>query len=323
MRLDDLISDLAGKSILITGGSGFFGKNLCSDLAALNISKNLGMKIFALGRTPKIQEGVQFIQHDVTLPFDFKEPIDLIIHAATPVVGEDNQFEKIMNIIVNGTQHTLNFAEKNNCSKFLLVSSGAVYGEQPVELNEIPEDYVSYGKNENFYDFKSAYTTGKRISELLALDWSRRTGKRLTIARCFAFAGLHLPIDQHLAIGNFVRDALKDHEIKVKGDGSAIRSYLDAADLVIWLLTILSHGKNGEVYNVGSDREITMKELAHKIAQKVPGTQVVIQNTQGENIKRNRYIPSIEKARTKLKLEMSVNLDESIQKMIDFNRGSV
>lgn len=314
----ELEKNLKNKTILITGGTGFFGKNLCLALVALNFSKNLGMKIYALARTQVILEGVQFIQHDVTQPFSFQEPIDLIIHAATPVVSEDNQFEKIMDIIVNGTQETLRFAEKINCSKFLLVSSGAIYGEQPEDLNKIPEDYVI---KESFYDFKSAYSTGKRISELLAFDWSKRTGGHLTVARCFAFSGPYLPIDQHLAIGNFVRDALKGHVISVKGDGSAIRSYMDAEDLVLWLLTILTRGENGEAYNVGSDQEITMKELSHKIAEKVPGTKVVIQNSESASSKRNRYIPSIEKAKTMLKLEIKVNLDESIQKMIDFNRG--
>lgn len=318
--LDQLASDLKGKSILITGGSGFFGKNLCSTLVALNSSKNLGMKIFALARTKVEIEGVQFIQHDVTLPLHFQQSMDLIIHAATPAVREDTQLDKTMNIIVNGTQQILNFAELSNCSRFLLVSSGAVYGEQPEDLKQIPEEYVM---KESFYDFKSAYSTGKRISELMALEWSRRTGRHLTIARCFAFSGRFLPLDQHFAIGNFIRDALIGNTINVKGDGTAIRSYLDADDLVSWLMNTLIRGENREAYNVGSDQEISMKELANKIAEKVPGTQVIIQNAQNASGKRNRYIPSVEKARTKLGLKIKVNLDESIQKMIDLNRGSL
>ncbi|MBC7428730.1 MAG: NAD(P)-dependent oxidoreductase [Bacteriovorax sp.] len=319
-NFENLTTELKNKCILITGGSGFFGKNLCSALVTLNISKKLGMKIYALARTDVSLEGVQFIRHDVTQPFNFQGPIDFIIHAATPVISEENNIDMIMDIIVNGTQHTLNFAERINCSKFLLVSSGAVYGEQPEDLKKIPEDYTI---KESFYNFKSAYSTGKRISELLALDWSKRTGKHLTIARCFAFSGKFLPIDQHLAIGNFVRDAIKEHVINVKGDGCAIRSYLDAEDLVIWLLTILIKGESGEAYNVGSDQEITIKELALKIAEKVPGTHVVIQDNESSKKKRNRYIPSIEKAKFKLKLEVKINLGSSIQKMIDFNKGLI
>lgn len=311
MTLDELASQLQGKSILITGGSGFFGKNLCEAL------KPLGTKIYAMARNPVAQEGIHFIQHDVTKPFNFDTKIDYMIHAATPVTADDN-FEKNIDIIINGTKNALDFAKKINCSKFLLVSSGAVYGEQPEELAKIPETYII---KEAFFDFKSAYGTGKRISELLALDWARRTGKNLTIARCFAFSGRHLPLDQHFAIGNFVSDALTTKTINIKGDGSARRSYMDADDLVVWLMTILLHGESGEAYNVGSDNEISIKDLAQKIAEHVPGTKVHIQNGQNISSKRNKYIPSIEKAKTKLNLDIKINLDESIQKMIGFNRG--
>lgn len=318
--MDEVLKDLKDKSILITGGSGFFGKNLCSALMNFNKTQNLNLKIYALARTPTTQEGVHFIQQDVTQDFNFNESVDFIIHAATPVISEDSDFEKTMDIIINGTQQCLRFAERINCKKFLLVSSGAVYGEQPENLKNTPEDYVI---KDSFYNFKSAYSTGKRISELMALDWSKRTGLNLTIARCFAFSGNHLPLDQHLAIGNFVRDALLDKSINVKGDGSAIRSYMDADDLVSWLLTILTKGESGEVYNVGSDQEITMKDLAHKVASLVPETKVVIQNFASEKSRRNRYIPSIEKAKIKLNLKININLENSILKMIDFNKGQL
>lgn len=316
--MDELLKDLKGKSILITGGSGFFGKNLCSALVSLNASQNLNLKIYALARTPVIQEGVHFIQHDVTQFFSFNESIDLIIHAATPVVSEDSHFEKTIDIIVNGTQQCLRFAELVNCKKFLLVSSGAVYGEQPEELKSIPEDYTA---KDLFYNFKSGYTTGKRISELMALDWAKRTGQNLTIARCFAFSGKHLPLDQHLAIGNFVGEALRNKIINIKGDGRSIRSYMDADDLVLWLLTILLKGENGEAYNVGSDQEMTIKELAYKIAEKFPQTKVVIQNSESEKSRRSKYVPCIEKAKNQLNLKINVSLENSILKMIDFNRG--
>ena len=316
MLLEELGKDLKGKSILITGGTGFFGKNLCAALVALNASKNLGMKIYALGRTQVFIEGVRVVLQDITTPFTFQEPVDLIIHAATPVTNAYTQLETTMNIIVNGTQQVLNFAEKINCKKFLLISSGAVYGEQPETLKNIPEDYEI---KEPFYSFKSAYSTGKRISEIMALDWSRRTGANLTIARCFAFSGHHLPLDQHFALGNFVKDALGGNKvINILGDGTAVRSYMDTDDLVTWLMTILIHGESGEAYNVGSDQAIAMKDLALKIAQKFSGASINIQN---ENGKSSRYVPSIKKAQTLLNLDLKVNLDESIQKMIDFNRG--
>ena len=307
----DIKEELKNKSILITGGTGFFGKNLCEAL------KQVEMKIFSLARKRVEYSGIEFIEHDITKPIEQNFKVDYIIHAATPVIIDKNNEAQIIDIIVNGTQQVLNFAEKIKCSKVLIVSSGAVYGPQPDEVKNISENYVL---KESFYNFNSAYTTGKRISELMALEWAKRTNIHLSIARCFAFSGPHLPLDQHLAIGNFIGDALKKKVINIKGDGSAVRSYMDAADLVTWLISILLHGKKGEAYNVGSDQEISMKDLAYKISQKVPGSQVVIQNTESCKT-RNRYIPSVEKAKSELNLQIKINLDESIQKMIDFNKG--
>lgn len=318
MRLEDLNTELLGKSILITGGSGFFGKNLCVALNDLNKKFDLKLTVAAMARNPIVQEGVEFIQQDVTKPFETSRYFDYIIHAATPVVSDDSSFDKNIDIIVNGTFHTLAFAQKIKCPRVLLVSSGAVYGQQPAELPKLSEDY---NIQETFFDFKSAYSTGKRISELQALDWSRRADISLSIARCFAFSGKFLPVDQHLAIGNFVRDAIVAKSIRIKGDGSPLRSYMDAEDLVVWLMTILLRGKNQEIYNVGSDQEISMKELAHAIAESVPGTEVVVENSLTKNAKRNRYIPSIHKAQSELGLKINISLKESINRMIEFNRG--
>lgn len=318
MKLEDLASELKGKSILITGGSGFFGKNLCEALNLLNKKLDLGLSISAMARNPIVQEGVEFIQQDVTKPFQCDKHFDFIIHAATPVVSDESSFNQNIDIIVNGTFNTLAFAKKNNCKRVLLVSSGAVYGQQPADLAQLNEDYVI---QETFFDFKSAYGTGKRISELQALDWADRTGYSVSIARCFAFSGRHLPVDQHLAIGNFIRDAIVSKSIKIKGDGSALRSYMDADDLVVWLMTILLRGKNKEIYNVGSDKELSIKDLANTIARIVPGTEVVVENSLPTSSKRNRYIPSIKKAQRELSLELSINLEESIKKMVEFNRG--
>lgn len=317
IKLDHLLEDLKGKKLLITGGSGFFGKNLCENLNFINSKFKLDMSIYSLGRNKILQEGVGFIQHDVSKPFLFDLPIDYIIHAATPVVGNED-FHQTMEIIVNGTKNTLDFALKAGCKKFLLVSSGAVYGEQPQDVLSLTETTTPNGP---FYDQSSAYATGKRISEMLALNWSNQFKKNLTIARCFAFSGKHLPIDKHLAIGNFVKDALQGQEIKVKGDGTAQRTYMDSDDLTEWLMTILLRGENQSVYNVGSDKVVTMKELADLIAQLVPGTSVNIQNLQTTDGKRSRYVPSIKKAQNELNLEIRTSLEESLKKMIQFNRG--
>ncbi len=307
-------SSLQNKSVLVTGGTGFFGQNLCEYLVQLNQN----IKIFALARNEVSIPGVTFIKHDTTKPFEFNIEVDFIIHAATPVVQNDGKFEETMSIIVNGTQMVLDFAKKMNVKKVLLVSSGAAYGEDLQYQKPIKEtDHLSG----LFFNPKSAYGSGKRISELMGLEWARKNDQHLAIARCFAFSGKYLPLDNHLAIGNFVRMAMSEEKcIKILSDGSAVRSYLDAEDLCEWLLTILLKANSGEIYNVGSKHEISIKELAHKVASLIPGTKVEILGKPLETNFRNCYVPSTEKAETILGLKEKVTLEESIKKMIEFNK---
>jgi dTDP-glucose 4,6-dehydratase len=133
-----------------------------------------------------------------------------------------------------------------------------------------------------------------------------------TIARCFAFVGPHLPLDAHFAIGNFIRDAMRGEPIRVK-DGSPYRSYLYMADLAVWLWTILFRGETCHPYNVGSDREITISQLAKTIDSEVGGS---VQPIESSSVKPkafpSRYVPCVQRARSDLGLEVSMELARSI-----------
>ena len=164
-----------------------------------------------------------------------------VIHAATEASARLNEQSPaiMLDTIVAGTERTLDFAVACGAKKLLLISSGAVYGRQPPEMTHVGEDYN--GSPDSLAP-SSAYGEGKRMAELLCAIYGRQHGIDARIARCYALVGPYLPLDIHFALGNFLRDALYGDPIRVLGDGRVYRSYLYAADLAIWLWTILFKG---------------------------------------------------------------------------------
>jgi dTDP-glucose 4,6-dehydratase len=198
--------------------------------------------------------------------------------------------------------------------RFLFVSSGAVYGKQPPEMTHIPENYLG---SPDPMDPNSAYGEGKRVGELLCAIAHKEHGLETTIARCFAFVGPHLPLDAHFAIGNFIRDAMKGEPIKVK-DGTPYRSYLYAADLAVWLWTILFKGEACHPYNVGSDQEITIAELAQAVATGLNGSIAVNALLQSPVTLPTRYVPDVTNGKRLFSLFTEKSLGGSILQTRDW-----
>jgi len=144
----------------------------------------------------------------------------------------------------------------------------------------------------------------------------------MVIARCFAFVGEDLPLDVHFAIGNFIRDALWGEEIVVGGNGSPIRSYLDQRDLAEWILALLVRGVPGRSYNVGSDEAISIANLATLIRDLIaPGKPIRTLKRPETGPSRNRYVPSVERAREELGLRVQIPLSQAILAVAEFHRG--
>jgi dTDP-glucose 4,6-dehydratase len=320
-----LWNNFRGQRIFITGGTGFFGKWLLESLLYANQRIDLGCRITVLSRNPvAFAESnphlsdpaiVSFVTGDVR---DFVYPegqYKFVIHAATDVMADTPAIDLFFSC-VGGTRRVLDFACQAGCSDFLLVSSGAVYGRQPEYLVAIPENHTAAPDPLNI---KSAYGEGKRCAEWLANAYGEEHRFAVKIARCFAFVGPYLPLDKHFAIGNFIRDALADEGIVIQGDGTPYRSYLYAADLAIWLWTILLRGHSGVAYNVGSDEPITIAELARRVTQLAGSDKAIKVLTPSNPLKTaERYVPDVQKAGHELGLKTWIPLDEAIHKTLQW-----
>jgi dTDP-glucose 4,6-dehydratase len=318
----DLWGDLRGNRIFITGGTGFFGCWLLESFVWANERLNLGASAVVLTRNPAAFErkaphlaahpSVRLQTGDIR-SFDFPDGrFRFVIHAATEVQAQDGPEAPLetMDTIVAGTRRTLDFARHCGAAKLLFTSSGAVYGEQPPEIAHVPETYAG---GPDAVDVASVYAESKRLAELLCGIYAASYGIGCKIARCFAFAGPYLPVDGHFAFGNFVRDALRGNALRVNGDGTPYRSYLYAADLAVWLWTILFQGENCRPYNVGSERDVNIAELANLVARTLnPGIRVEIAREPVPGRLPRRYVPSTQRAQAELGLREHTNLNEAI-----------
>jgi dTDP-glucose 4,6-dehydratase len=215
------------------------------------------------------------------------------------------------------TRRVLELAHTRGARRLLFTSSGAVYGRQPSSLSHVPEDYPGAPLST---DTTTAYGQGKRISEYLCACYSQVYGFDAVIARLFAFVGPHLPLDANYAVGNFIRDAMAGAPVKIAGDGTPYRSYLYAADLAIWLWTLLIRGQSGAAYNVGSPHEISIADLARAVAGEIaPHAGICIAGQPVAGAPALRYVPSTDRA-AKLGLHPWVPLEEGIRRTRDWHR---
>jgi dTDP-glucose 4,6-dehydratase len=189
------------------------------------------------------------------------------------------------------------------------VSSGAVYGSQPHDLEKISEDF-NFLDAEQLPENKRDYAYAKRDSEK-AINELGNYGLDVSIARCFAFLGPWLPLDQHFAIGNFINDGLNFRPININAKHKVYRSYMFADDLVEWLMTIAEKSRTSSpVYNVGSDQSILIDELAQKISS-IFGQNAPMYSYESDYI--DRYVPNIDKAKNELNLKNKYHLDDAIK----------
>lgn len=331
-RTSGVWEELRGERLFITGGTGFVGCWLLESLVWACERLDLGASAVVLTRDPDAFYGkaphlashpaVTLCRGDVR-SFDYPAGrFSTVIQAAAPSgsrLNEDDPAE-MLDIVIGGTRRTLDFAVECGARRFLLTSSGAVYGKQPADVSRLAEDFAGAPDTG---DPRAAYAEGKRAAELLCAIYHRRHHLETKIARGFAFLGPYLPLNAHFAAGNFLGDRLAGGPIRVAGDGTPYRSYLYAADMAIWLWTILMRGQACRPYNVGSEVEITIRELALAMAGPGvagPGVKVRLGREPAPGQPAERYVPSTRRARTELGVDQLIPLADAIERTLDWHR---
>jgi nucleoside-diphosphate-sugar epimerase len=322
--LDEIISltknecaVLKNQEITILGGSGFVGIWLISFLCTANEQLDLNLNIIAPTRNVetarnklklKAKDPVSIVEVDFSKVLKtFSTQSKFYFLALTPTVkstGSDNG-----ELILASTQNAIAFIEQcayqsGICPTVIHLSSGAVYQDSKSEvLNE---------KNVEATTSKDAYTQAKLLLETSLLRLDEVNLIKAANPRLFAFMGPHLKIDEHFAVGNFLNDCLKGREIIVKGNPLTTRSYLYPTDLVTWLIKILIRPTNLPL-NFGSDKSLTMKEIAESISNFFDNKNIEYRSI---NSPISHYVPSIENTKKYLGVTQKILFSEGLERWI-------
>ncbi len=329
---EHLWEGLRGARIFVTGGTGFFGRWLVESFVHINRTRELGANMVLLSRDPSafaasgahllVDGSVTLVQGDVRHFIAPAGSFTHVIHAATDSSGLQKQQGRLQmaDTILTGTRRILDFARDSGAKRMLYVSSGAIYGRSRDAAIPIAETTATAPL---ITDPAIEYDEAKRMAEALCVLYQREFNVPVSIARGFSFVGPHLPLDTHFAIGNFIRDALAGKSIRVSGDGSAVRSYLYAADLARWLWTILLDGKPAQAYNVGSGEAVSIAALATAVQQAIdPKLSVEILGKPVAGAPLNYQVPDITRAEAELGLRPTVSLAESIRRTAEWHRSN-
>ena len=322
--------------VFMTGGTGFIGSWLLEVFQHANRELSAGTELVVLSRDPRraqnaaphlfLDPSIRLVAGDVSR---FDPPggnFDLCIHAATDVgdSAKAGRHAESFNAAVTGTRRVLDLALGRGTQRFLLTSSGAVYGVQPPDLDKVTEKYPGAPDSLNV---GAAYGNGKRAAEWMCAEAASRSTLETVSARIFALVGPGLPLDGPFAVGNFLRDVLAGQPVKVHGDGRPMRSYLYTADACIWLLAMLQSGIGGQAYNVGAEHSLSIAELAREVVKVGGGSAdqpgIPSAPPAGRIAAAPRYVPDTAKARTELGLEAWTPLAVALQKTLQWNRLAI
>jgi len=309
------------KTILITGGTGFLGSNLCTRLV------KEGNRVICVdnnytGRMENVAEIIDspnflFVKHDIIEPLEVSEKIDEIYNLACPASPPAYQGKHAIlttKTSVYGIINMLELAIKHG-ARILQTSTSEVYGD-PLEH---PQKETYFG-NVNPIGIRSCYDEGKRCAESLLFDYHRHEGVDIKVVRIFNSYGPNMDPKDGRVISNFIMQALGGEDITIYGEGSQTRSFCYVDDTIEGVIKTMAskHGFTGPV-NIGNPGEFTIRELAEKVIAKIGGkSKMVFRELPSDDPKQRR--PDITLAKSELGWEPKIKLDEGLDLTIEYFR---
>jgi dTDP-glucose 4,6-dehydratase len=311
--------------LTILGGTGFVGRWLVQALNEYGSNFGFSPEITVITRNArsaqklfpeKLGSRIKLIEFDFAISTAQLEESDFFINGATPSVkktGIENS-EAVFASSINAAHSIVQSAKKNqNNPKVVNLSSGIVYGPQLLSERNRLETSITVESNS-----RSGYLSAKIAAEHIFSEASDAGLVNSISPRLFAFAGPGIALDEHFAVGNFLRDGLQGKEIVVNGNPSTMRSYMYPTDLVTWILAALTNPKNLNV-NIGSEFPISMYDLAHLISESTSKKGVRVLG--GDQVA-NNYAPSTSAFRETFKVSQLVALSDGIERWIQWHLDS-
>jgi UDP-glucuronate decarboxylase len=270
---------MRGKTVLITGANGFVPAYMLEALLYLNETASLGIHVIGLVRNKERamrrlghltgRADLAILVQDVRDPYQGPKQIDFIIHAASQASPKFYRSDPVGTFETNviGTRSMLNLAKNAQSEGFLFLSSGEVYGQ--LENARTPIKETSFGYLDPL-NIRSCYAEGKRAGETLCACWHEQFGIPVKIVRLSHTYGPGMDLNDGRVFADFVADIVARRDITLKSDGSARRPFCYLADATIAFFTVLLRGESGEAYNVGSDSECSILNLAETLCRLFP-----------------------------------------------------
>ncbi len=304
---------------LVTGGAGFLGSHLCERLLAEG-HRVLALDNLITGNRTNIarlesRNDFRFILHDISRPIEIDEPIDNVLHFASPASPIDYLELPIQTLKVGslGTHNSLGLA-KGKRAAFLLASTSEVYGDPLVHPQ--PE---SYWGNVNPVGPRGVYDEAKRFAEAMTMAYHRYHGLDTRIVRIFNTYGPRMRPNDGRVVPAFIQQALRGEPLSVFGDGAQTRSFCYVDDLVDGIYRLLVSGIHDPV-NIGNPHEMTIRQFADRILHLTGSASPLAFKPLPVDDPKTRQ-PDISTARAKLGWEPRVALDAGLTRTIDYFRA--